>query len=333
MSMPPSALGVSEGPKASLPLPPYDTEIIKFEDTQHRPLPSSFEDLLALRSKEPPSDATIVQDPDLKIENLQIPSPDGVIDAISLSNRHLVDSNTPRPGILFCHGGGRVMGNVYVGLKSLVETVKDLNAVVISISYRLSPDYPGICAVEDCYSSLLWMSDNFDRFNIDPDRFMIAGVSAGAGLAAGTALLSRDRDGPKLCAQLLICPMLDDRCNTMSCHQFENGYGFYTAWDRYAWSCVLGEQAGTGDVNPYIAPARATDLSNLPLAYIDAGSGEPFRDEDIAYATKLWESGVQAHLHIWGGGPHGFDLFYETNLALQATDTRNKWLKNFLQKA
>ncbi|KAJ5347183.1 uncharacterized protein N7506_000436 [Penicillium brevicompactum] len=324
-------MGTATVVQASLPLPPYDAEIITFEDTQHRPLPSSFEDLLALRSEEPPTDETIVQDPALKVENLQIPTPDGIIDAIVLYKRFPASLRISRPGILFVHGGGRVMGNVYVGLKSLVDTVKDLNAVVISISYRLSPDYPGICAVEDCYNSLLWMSTNFERFNVDPDRFMIAGVSAGAGLAAGTALLSRDRCGPKLCAQLLICPMLDDRCSTMSCRQFENGYGFYTAWDRYAWSCVLGVQAGTDYVSSYVAPARATDLSRLPLAYIDAGSGEPFRDEVIAYATTLWKSGVQAHLHVWGGGPHGFDLFYETSLAFQATATRNKWLKDFLQ--
>lgn len=313
-------------------LPPYDSDITAFEDTQHRPLPASFEELQELRREEPSTDEQIVNDPELIIEQIAIPSSNGIIEAIALSSRQGVNPTSSRPGILFCHGGGRVMGNVYVGLKSLVEVVKDLNAVVLSINYRLSPDFPGICAVEDCYDSLLWMSQNFERFNIASDRFLIAGVSAGAGLAAGATLLSRDRDGPKPCAQLLICPMLDDRCDTMSCLQFENGYGFYTTWDRYAWSCVLGPQAGADDVSPYVAPARATDLSNLPLAYLDAGSGEPFRDEVIAYATKLWGSGVQAHLHIWGGGPHGFDLFYETELASQATATRNRWLRNFLKK-
>ncbi|CAG8935035.1 unnamed protein product [Penicillium salamii] len=319
-------------PKATFPLPPYDSDIIIFEDTQHRPLPASIEELLALRSEEPPTDENIANDPDLTTDKLEIPTPDGVLEAISLSSRHASEPNNPRPGILFCHGGGRVMGNVHVGLKSLVDTVKELNAVVISVNYRLSPDYPGICAVEDCYNSLVWMSQNFQGFNIDPDRFMIAGVSAGAGLAAGAVIMSRDRSGPKLCAQLLMCPMLDDRCNTTSCLQFENGYGFYTVWDRYAWSCVLGDQAGTANVSPYVAPARATDLSNLPLAYIDVGSGEPFRDENIAYATTLWKCGVQAHLHVWGGGPHGFDLFYDTELAFQARAARNKWLKNFLYR-
>ncbi|CAG7939423.1 unnamed protein product [Penicillium olsonii] len=318
--------------EATLPLPPYDAEITKLEDTQHRPLPTSFEELLALRAEEPHKDETILSDPDLIIEDLEILAPDRVINAISMSSCHDSDSTSLRPGILFCHGGGRVMGNVYVGLKSLVETVKAVNALVISIDYRLSPEYAGICAVDDCYNSLLWVSRNFERFNIDPDRFMIAGVSAGAGLAAGTVLLSRDRCGPKLCAQLLMCPMLDDRCNTASCLQFENGYGFYTAWDRYAWSCILGAQAGAADVSLYVAPARASDLSNLPLAYIDVGSGEPFRDECIAYATRLWACGVQAHLHVWGGGPHGFDLFYEADLAFQARATRNRWLRNFLHK-
>lgn len=92
------------------------------------------------------------------------------------------------------------MGNVYVGLSAVSHFVKEMDAVVISVNYRLSPDHPGIAAVEDCYASLVWMSKNLATYNVDPNRFMIAGVSAGGGLAAGTALLSRDRKGPKVCA-------------------------------------------------------------------------------------------------------------------------------------
>lgn len=164
---------------------------------------------------------------------------------------------------------------------------------------------------------------NLGTFDIDPSRFIVAGVSAGAGLAAGALLMSRDRKGPKVAAQLLVCPMLDDRLMTLSSRQFENGRGFYTAWGRYAWNCVLGEDTERENVSYYLAPGRAEDLSDLPSAYIDAGSGEPFRDEDIAYATTLWGCGVQADLHIWGGGCHGFDLFFPTELGAQAVRARD----------
>lgn len=313
-------------------LPPYDPEISQLDDSQHRPIPSTLDELAELRRGEPSTDAQILGDSDLSVRDITIPSPMRDIPGIVLSRSIATTSARPRPGIIFFHGGGRVMGNVYVGLQTMVAIVKDADAIVFSIDYRLAPEFHGIKAVEDCYASLLWLHANFQCFNIDSTRFMIAGVSAGAGLAAGTALMSRDCNGPKLCAQLLMCPMLDDRCSSLSCKQFEDGFGFYTKWNRYAWSCVLGSQAGTEDVSFYVAPGRATDLTNLPLAYIDAGSGEPFRDEDVAYAARLWECGVQAHLHIWGGGCHGFDLFYESQLGVQATMTRNAWLRNILRE-
>ncbi|KPM37227.1 hypothetical protein AK830_g9302 [Neonectria ditissima] len=305
-----------------IPLPPYDPEILALEDTQHRPIPSDFQQLVRLRSEEPLRDEAISNDPDICITDIAIPGPAGDIPAIVLTPK---SHQLSRPGILFIHGGGRVMGNVFVGLSAVSHLVKDLDAVVVSTSYRLSPDHPGMASVEDCYAALVWMSESLDTYGIDHQRFMIAGVSAGAGLAAGTVLLSRDRGGPRVCAQLLVCPMLDDRCTSISSLQFEHGRGFYTAWNRYAWSCI-------GSTSIYVAPGRAEDLSCLPPAYIDAGSGEPFRDEDVAYATKLWECGVQADLHIWGGGCHGFDLFCPTELGAEAIKSRNTWLRRVLRK-
>ena len=182
--------------------------------------------------------------------------------------------------------------------------------------------------MEDCYAALEWVASNPTQLNIDLSRLMVAGVSAGGALAAGTALMARDRQGPRLCAQLLVCPMLDDRCSTISAAQFEEGPVFHTAWGRQAWSWVLGERRGEDAVSPYVAPGRATDLSDLPQAYIDAGSAEVFRDEAVAYASTLWEAGVQAHLHIWGGGCHGFDAFEApSNLGAVSIRTRNAWLK------
>ncbi|KAJ0422830.1 alpha/beta hydrolase fold-domain-containing protein [Aspergillus carlsbadensis] len=327
-----------------LPLPPYDPELVAVEDNQHRPLPKSLEELQELRRTEEDCSQEFLTDPELTVRDHIIPVPgpgpgpdgygEGTLSAISLSRRKPIDTETARPGILFFHGGGRVMGTVYTGLRSLTTAVKELDAVVLSVNYGLAPETPAPDVLEGCYASLLWLSANLRAFQINPKQFILAGVSAGAGLAAGVALMARDRNGPQLAAQLLMCPMLDDRCDTLSCLQFENGRGFYTAWDRYAWSCVLGSQAGREggeEVSPYVAPARAKDLSGLPLAYIDAASGEPFRDEDVAYARRLWACGVQAHLHVWGGGVHGFDLFYECDLGRQACETRNRWLVGFLR--
>ncbi|SPO06754.1 related to E.coli galactoside O-acetyltransferase [Cephalotrichum gorgonifer] len=185
-----------------------------------------------------------------------------------------------------------VMGSPYFGIVAVSDLVEELDAVIFSIDYGLAPECQGLEIVEDCYAALHWLASNPSQLNIDPSRIMVAGVSAGGGLAAGVALMARDRQGPRLCAQLLMCPMLDDRCSSVSAAQFEEGPVFHTAWGRKAWSWVLGEQSGEDGVSPHVAPGRATNLSDLPEAYIDAGSAEVFRDEAVVYAGKFYNSFV-----------------------------------------
>lgn len=152
------------------------------------------------------------------------------------------------------------------------------------------------------------MAKNAAELGIDPERLMIAGISGGGGLAAGTALLARDRAFPRLSHQILMYPMLDDRFETHSSRMV----GPEGVWDRqsnlYAWTAVLGERRGGPDVSPYAAPARAEDLGGLPRTYIDTGSAEGFRDEILSYAGRLSEAGVSVDLHMWGGAFHGSDL-------------------------
>ncbi|MEV0550665.1 alpha/beta hydrolase fold domain-containing protein [Nocardia salmonicida] len=106
------------------------------------------------------------------------------------------------------------------------------DAVAVSVAYRLAPEFIDPVPVEDCYAGLVWMADRADELGVGLSRMMIVGQSAGAGLAAGTALLARDRGGPRLSAQLRLCPMIDDRNTTKSSEQFD-GFG---PWDRAATS-------------------------------------------------------------------------------------------------
>jgi acetyl esterase/lipase len=187
--------------------------------------------------------------------------------------------------------------------------------------------------VEDCYAALVWAADQADDLGVDVDRLVVAGVSAGGGIAAGVALLARDRGGPRLHAQMLMCPMLDDRDSTVSTSPFD-GIG---TWDRgsnrMAWTALLGNRRGTPDVSVYAAPARATDLSGLPATLIDCGSADLFRDEDVAYASGIWAAGGRAELHIWPGGYHAFDLSARhTRLAEIVWTTRSNWLERVLAR-
>lgn len=252
-------------------------------------------------------------------------------DPITVSVFRNPDALGPRPAIVYAHSGGLMFGDRFSALALNLDWVERFGAVLICPEYRLAPEFTDPYAREDMYAALTWTADGAHELGIDPNRIIVAGASAGGGLAAGTALAARDRGGPRLRGQLLIYPMLDDRGLTASTDQFD-GVG---VWDRVSnetgWQAMLGEAYRTDDVSPYIAPARATDLRDLPPAYIDVGSAEIFRDEAVAFAAALWHAGGHAELHVWPGGFHAFDIFAaHTTLAQGMIRTRLAWIEKIL---
>lgn len=237
------------------------------------------------------------------------------------------DHSAPGPGILALHGGGMVAGDRRSGLGGLLEWVERFDAVLVSPEYRLAPEHPFPAALDDCWTALLWMSQNAAHLGIDARRILLVGASAGGGLAAGLALRARDVGGPELCGQLLMSPMLDHRDDSASTLQVD-GWG---VWDRVSnrsgWDALLGPDRGGAAVSAYASPALADDLSGLPPAFIDCGSAEVFRDEDVAYASRIWAQGGSAELHVWPGAFHGFDQFVpQARVSVAAREARNSWL-------
>ncbi|WP_062355648.1 alpha/beta hydrolase [Herbidospora yilanensis] len=252
-------------------------------------------------------------------------------DGVSVVVCRPVAAPTPAAAVYWIHGGGMIMGDHRFGLADPLAWAVELGLVVVSVDYRLAPEHPDPAPVEDCYRGLVWLAENAADLGIDPARIVVAGGSAGGGLAAGTTLLARDRGGPGLLGQMLICPMLDERNDTVSSHQM-SGLG---VWDHTSnetgWSALLGDRRGGPDVSIYASPSRATDLSGLPPAFVDVGSAETFRDEDVAYATAIWQSGGQAELHVWPGGFHGFDgMVPQAALSQRAKHARLDWLRRLL---
>jgi acetyl esterase/lipase len=235
------------------------------------------------------------------------------------------------PGIYFMHGGGMVMGNRFAGAQPLVAWAIKHDAVCVTVEYRLAPEHPAPIPVEDCYAGLIWMHAHAEMLKFDPNRLVIFGGSGGGGLAAGTTLLARDRNGPPLLGQLLQCPMIDDRNVSASAMQFD-GIGVWdTTSNRTAWLAILGDKCGSTDVSIYSAPARATDLSRLPPTFVDVGGAEVFRDEAIAYAAGISAAGGQCELHVWGGAFHGFyDIAPQSDLAKACIAAREGWLDRLL---
>ncbi len=282
-------------------------------------------------------DATeqLFSDASLTTEQVTIPGPHGDLPLVVLYPKaNGAATSAKRPGIFYIHGGGMIAGIALSGLSVVIDWVKRLDAVAVTVEYRRAPESKGQALTEECYAGLSWFAEQFDRLGVDTERLAITGMSAGGGLAAATALMARDRGSPKICAQLLACPMLDDRNNTVSASKQYYKVGGYTGeLNEFCWSCLLGDRRGTENVSAYESPARATDLAGLPSAFIDVGSAEPFRDEAVLYASRLWESGVQAELHVWAGGPHGFEVLApEADVSRQALEARFKWLQRTLEE-
>ena len=233
------------------------------------------------------------------------------------------------PAVLVFHSGGMMFGDRFSGLDSAIGWVERLGIRLVTVEYRMAPEHPDPVPFEDCYAALEWLAASASELGVR--RIVLAGASAGAGLAAGVALAARDRGGPRAIGLLLDYPMLDDRGRTASTREFD-GIG---VWDRVSnetgWRALLGDRAGGSDVSAYAAPARACDLGGLPPTFIDVGTAEIFRDEAVEFARRLWRDGVDAELHVWPGAFHACDIFApHATISQRMIEARIEWLRRIL---
>lgn len=263
--------------------------------------------------------------------DLTVPATDGTPIPLSVFTPANATTTTAAPCVYWMHGGGMVMGDRFSQIDIPLEWLDRFGAVVVTVDYRLAPEATGTTPVDDCYQGLLWVAEHAAELGINPARTVVAGMSAGGGLAAGVTLLARDRGGPSIAAQMLLCPMLDHRDTSTSSHQYAGEPGVWTReTNAFAWRSLLGDLTAA-EVLPYVSPALADDLSGLPTTYVDTGSAEVFRDEDVDYATRIWAAGGQAELHVWAGGFHGFDALYpKAHISATARRTRTDWLARTL---
>lgn len=240
----------------------------------------------------------------------------------------------PHPVIYNIHGGGMVAGNNRTAeLTRELNRAEILQMAVVSPNYRLAPEHPDPAPVEDCYAALVWIAEHSKSLALDSKRIIISGNSAGGGLAAGVALLARDRKGPALIGQMLQCPMLDDRCDTFSSKQMK-GVGLWESTSNFTgWSALLGDRRGGEHVSYYAAPARAKDLSYLPSTFIDVGVVEALRDDSFSYANRIWQAGGDAELHVWSGAFHSFDQWVPDAIVSKSADeVRVAWMQRLLKR-
>jgi acetyl esterase/lipase len=286
---------------------PFDPEFV--EAVAAMP-PSDLSDIPASREQMAVTFTAVFGEPDrsgVAVRDEYVPGPEGAPD---VHLRIFTPERVAAPAAVYdVHGGGFVLGSIDIFDTLNLRLARDLGVVVVTVEYRLAPEHPYPAPLEDCYAGLVWTAKNAAELGIDPDRIVIHGESAGGGLCAGLALLARDRGGPQIAFQFLAIPELDDRLDTPSMQAFTDT----PIWSRpkavVSWDSYLGAgKRGGPDVPVYAAPARATDLAGLPPAYVSVMEFDPLRDEGLAYAQRLMQSGVSVELHAFPGTFHGSSM-------------------------
>ena len=243
-----------------------------------------------------PAEAT----PGLTVEAVTIPGDGGQPGVPGLLYRPA--GTASRPAILNLHGGGMVAGTAERDDAAMRVLSVALDAVILSIDYRLAPEAPYPAALDDSLAALAWLHEQAPRLGVDGHRIALRGTSAGGGIAAGLALLARDRGGPAIAFLSLVYPMLDDRTVEQP---FAGTHVWPVAANRFGWDCYLG---GIAPVPIYAAPGRADELSQLPPTFIATGAIDLFADENLRFAQGLIRAGVPTELHVYPGAYHGFTL-------------------------
>lgn len=213
------------------------------------------------------------------------------------------------PVILYFHGGGYVLGGIDESEPEARRLAQETPALVVSASYRLAPEHPFPAAVTDAYDALIWTAHNAGRWGGDASRLVVAGTSAGGGLAAAVARLATSEGGPRIALLALLCPWLDLTLSQPSVAAFGQGYGLDRAELQWYADCYLAAAAAAAD--PLISPALHDAPPGMPATAILAAECDPLRDETERFAERLQAAGARVSLTIAPGMIHAFN----TNLA------------------
>jgi acetyl esterase len=219
-------------------------------------------------------------------------------------------ARTPRPVVLNFHGGGFVLGSARQCDWICSTVAADLDAVVVSVDYRLAPGHKFPAAVEDCYDALLWTAAHAADLGGDPGRIGVLGDSAGGNLAAVVSIVSRDEHGPAIAHQALVYPATDMTDASRDDDSFiGNVLGIVLSNDdiEVFRDHYLDEEHDRTDFR--LSPILAPDLSGLPPAVVVVAGLDPLHDSGVRYAQALADAGNEVTVEDFHQMPHGFLSF------------------------
>ena len=224
-----------------------------------------------------------------------------------LNEDHLIKLRIYRPNndekspvIIYFHGGWFNAGNLETHDTPLRQLANLSQTVVIAVDYRLAPEHPFPAGLNDCEFAVKWIIENASYLNLNPNKIMIAGDSAGGTLA--TTITRKFHE--IVHTQLLIYPVTDNSLNTASWNEYQNGPLLDLKGGIQAWDWYLPDSEDQN--NPDAVPILADDLKNLPSTFVAVADHDPLKDEGILYAEKLKANDIDVSLKLYKGTTHGF---------------------------
>lgn len=238
----------------------------------------------------------------MQVEDIQVPRDGGTVPVRVYRPAAAAET---APVVLYIHGGGFMKGDLNSSDSVAWGLSQETGAVVASIDYRLAPENPYPAAFDDCYTVLRYVAGGGLGDGVDVSRIGVCGDSAGGNLTGAVCLAARDRNGPKITAQVLIYPCLTDDCDLPAYEVFADTPGLTSSSMQAYWDWYLAGQTRPC-TDPYAVPLKATDLSGLPPAYVHIAEIDPLADDGRTYAEMLTAAGVETQFRCADGMIHGF---------------------------
>ena len=260
----------------------------------------------------------------LTIEHRLITRADGSRLKIFTMTPHNLTTRVPAPALIYYHGGGFGITYASLHLQSCERYANETGCIVIFVPYRLAPKYPFPGGFDDCYASLEWVITKADSLGIDANRIAVGGDSAGGALAAGVAQKSRDEKLIKLCAQLLIYPVLDNTCSTASATEFIDVPVWNARSNQYMWDMYLSRYRDAA-APTYAAPGHG-QLHHLPMTYVETAEFDPLRDEGLSYISALQQQGIEVIANETKQTVHGYDAMAKSEISKRSMLARIAFL-------
>lgn len=265
-------------------------------------------------------------DDEMTVEHRKVEAKDGtMLRALLYTPKDVIENG---PCLIFIHGGGFAYQAAPYHFVLARRFAKALNVKTVFVDYRLAPKHTFPTAPEDVFSVYKWVVDNADNLQIDKNKIAVCGDSAGGNLSTVLCLMARDRGVQIPCAQMLIYPFTNRSMQSQSMKEFT---------DTPMCNSTVGKKFNqiympfeTHENIEYFSPIEAKSLEKLPPAYIETAEYDCLRDDGIAYAHALQDTGIEVELYETKATMHGYDIAIDSNLIKDCMKKRISFLKKYL---